>query len=279
MTCDTRLDLSLTDGTLWSVHRGASAVLATAIHDGHGMRPETLALTALTDAERLREEDPFTEYLIRDIPGRIVVHRSRFEVDLNRAREQAVYLVPAQAWGLSVWKREPEERLVAASLSLHDDYYDMLAVLLRQLERRHGAFAVLDVHSYNHRRQGAGAAPTPAADAPDVNIGTLTLDRDRWGHVVQALGDHFAAPKVAGRRLDVRENVAFQGRGEQTRFIHAAFPESGCAIALEFKKIFMDEWTGEPDLRVLAELRALTAAAAPVIARALAQGRSTGGTQ
>ncbi|MDQ3079598.1 MAG: N-formylglutamate amidohydrolase, partial [Pseudomonadota bacterium] len=32
------------------------------------------------------------------------------------------------------------------------------------------------------------------------------------------------------------------------------YPGVGCAIALEFKKFFMDEWTGEPDP---AELRAM----------------------
>ena len=57
-----------------------------------------------------------------------------------------------------------------------------------------------------------------------------------------------------GRRLDVRENVAFQGKGEQTRFVHHRYPGRGCAIALEFKKFFMDEWTGEPDR---AELKAM----------------------
>jgi hypothetical protein len=57
-----------------------------------------------------------------------------------------------------------------------------------------------------------------------------------------------------GRRLDVRENVAFQGKGQQTRFVHERYPRKGCAIALEFKKFFMDEWTGEFDP---AELKAM----------------------
>ena len=30
---------------------------------------------------------------------------------------------------------------------------------------------------------------------------------------------------------------------------------AACALAVEFKKVFMDEWTGESDLRHLAELR------------------------
>ena len=55
----------------------------------------------------------------------------------------------------------------------------------------------------------------------------------------------------------MRENIAFQGKGEQTRFIHERYPGRGCAIALEFKKFFMDEWTGEPDEAELAAMRRL----------------------
>jgi len=62
-----------------------------------------------------------------------------------------------------------------------------------------------------------------------------------------------------GRHLDVRENVAFQGKGEQTRFVHDRYPGRGCAIALEFKKFFMDEWSGVPDEAELAAMRGFIA--------------------
>ena len=68
-----------------------------------------------------------------------------------------------------------------------------------------------------------------------------------------------------GRPMDVRENIAFEGRGEQTRFVHTNFPETGCAIAIEFKKFFMDEWTGEPDREALAAMRGMIAASLPVL--------------
>ena len=65
--------------------------------------------------------------------------------------------------------------------------------------------------------------------------------------------------------MDVRENVAFEGRGEQTRFIHEAFPETGCAIAVEFKKFFMDEWTGLPDKDALIAMRSMIRSTLPVL--------------
>lgn len=91
-------------GRLWSIERGRSPLIGTAIHDGHGVWPRLEAQMALDTAGRLREEDPFTAQFIADLPNRIVVHRSRFEVDLNRASEGAIYLHPDQAWGLKVWQ-------------------------------------------------------------------------------------------------------------------------------------------------------------------------------
>ena len=54
---------------------------------------------ALDSDERLREEDPFTEFFIRDLPNRIVFHRSRFEVDFNRDRDGAIYFSPSRPGG------------------------------------------------------------------------------------------------------------------------------------------------------------------------------------
>ncbi len=253
----------------WTIVRGASPIVGTAIHDGGDVRPECEALMALDAGQRQREEDPFTAELIANFPTRIVAHRSRFEVDLNRARDAAIYLKPEQSWGLRVWREPPDEAIVARSLAFHTAFYEALHSTLSEIARRHGKFVVIDVHSYNHRRDGPDAAPTPVAQAPDINIGTSSMDRDRWAPVVDRFLEALAKGRLAGRPLAVGENVSFQGRGEQTRFIHERFPETGCAIAVEFKKIFMDEWTGRPDRSAVAELRHLLASTIPLLEDAL----------
>ncbi|MCZ7465201.1 N-formylglutamate amidohydrolase [Rhizobium rhizogenes] len=257
----------------WSIDFGNSPVVGTAIHDGHFIRREVAGLMALSAEQRLREEDPFTGEMISGLTNRLVVHHSRFEIDLNRAADQAIYLKPEQSWGLEVWNEQPAELALRQSLDFHDDYYAMLEAVLSTVERRHGAFVVLDVHSYNHRRQGAAAPATAQAEAPDINIGTFSMDRSRWSDVVSAVGQHFASATIGGRRLDVRENVAFQGKGEQTRFIHERFAENGCAIAIEFKKFFMDEWTGRPDTRVISDIRDTIDALQPVLEKCLGSRR------
>jgi hypothetical protein len=40
--------------------------------------------------------------------------------------------------------------------------------------------------------------------------------------------------------------VRFRG-GFFPRWIHETFPESGCALAVEVKKFYLDEWTGRAD--------------------------------
>ena len=254
------LDLNAKDlGRWWTVQRGGGPVVATAIHDGHGLRPEVRQSMALGDDDRLREEDPFTGLAIQDVPTNVVVHRSRFEFDLNRAPGDAVYQTPEQSWGLKVWNGVPDPGLVERSLAIHTAYYRMLGGLLDEVAAGHGRFLLFDVHSYNHRRDGPGANATPQSEAPDINIGTFSMPRESWSFLVDPLMDAMRGFDFNGRNLDVRENIAFQGKGEQTRFVHQRYPGRGCAIALEFKKFFMDEWTGEPDATELDAMRRFVA--------------------
>jgi hypothetical protein len=229
--------------------------LATAIHDGHDLRPEVAEVMKLSDDERRREEDPFTGQAIVDVPTHIIAHRSRFEFDLNRGPTDAFYETPEQCWGLDVWRHPPAPALRERSLAIHAAYYRMLGQVLDDMAAVHGQFVLIDVHSYNHRRDGADGLPTPQDKAPDINIGTFSMPREQWAFLVDPLMEAMRSFDFNGRQLDVRENVAFQGKGEQTRFVHDRYPGRGCAIALEFKKFFMDEWSGLPDPVELEEMR------------------------
>jgi N-formylglutamate deformylase len=225
---------------------------------------------ALDDATRLREEDPYTGRIAAVVPTHVIVRQSRFEVDLNRPRATAVYRCAEDAWGLDVWSTPPAEALVARSLALYDEFYGALEVMLRERERRYGRFVVLDIHSYNHRRDGAdGAAADPAAN-PEVNVGTGSLDRGRWGGLVDRFCRELSAAPTLGRSLDVRENVKFKG-GELSKWVHRTFPTTGCCLAVEFKKTFMNEWTGELDEAQVDGLAAAVASTLPGLVESVTQ--------
>ncbi len=252
---------------------GDGPLVATAIHDGHALRPEVAEHVALCDADRLREEDPFTGAWTALAPTRLVARRSRFEVDLNRPRERCVYRRPEDAWGLEVWREDPPDALIERSLAAYDAFYATLERIEAERAERHGRFVVFDLHSYNHRRDGPQGTPGPAAENPEVNVGTGTLaDRAPWAPLIERFIADLASVDVLGRRLDVRENVRFRG-GNLGRWTHERFADSGCVLSVEFKKFYMDEWTGSLDsIQHAAIGRALAATVPGVIEELLRLG-------
>ena len=228
---------------LVGVTKGDGPLVATAIHDGHLVRPELSDLLLVSERERLREEDPYTGAWTTIAPNRIVGLRSRFEFDLNRPRDRAIYRVPEDAWGLELFGAPLTDTVIRESLSGYDLFYSEMKSLFDGLRDRHGAFVVLDLHSYNHRREGPDEQPADPERNPEVNIGTGWIDREYWAPLVDRFILELRNHAVLGRTMDVRENVKFRG-GAFPRWIAETYRRAACPIAVEFKKTFMDEWTG-----------------------------------
>ena len=254
----------------WSIGTSALPLVMTAIHAGHDLRPELAERTALDDGTRRREEDPFTDRITQAGGLPIVVHRSRFEVDLNRPRHRSVYETADASWGLEVWRRPLTDEQAERSRRMHDAFYEQLRGVLDDLAAQ-GPFVVLDIHSYNHRREGPTAPAAPPCKNPEVNIGTGTMDRDRWGHIVDRFMADLREQVVAGHHLDVAENVRFRG-GHLCSWVHERYATTGCALAVELKKVFMDEWTGQPDHQHLDELTSAFGTSLPLLLGELACG-------
>ena len=72
----------------------------------------------------------------------------------------------------------------------------------------------------------------------------------------------------SGRVFDVRENVPFTG-GTFVQWVNGAFGDRICAVQIEVKKFFMDEWSGELDVQAHAEVAEALAAAVPGIRTSL----------
>ncbi len=249
----------------WDLVLGDGPIVATAIHDGHAMRPSLARHLAVDEPGRRREEDPLTGALVEVGDVRLRVRASRFQIDLNRPRDLALSTDPADTWGLKVWKGPLPPGELATSLEAHDRFYAMMTELMERLIARWGCVLLLDIHSYNHRRDGAAAAPAPAGDNPDIDVGATTLDRSRWGHAVERLVEVLREHPAAGRTLDVRENVRYDGGGHFPEWLHATYGDKVCAVSLEYKKFYMDEWTARADIAVLEDLRRGLAAAVDAV--------------
>ncbi|MGY0651304.1 N-formylglutamate amidohydrolase [Luteimonas sp. A537] len=239
----------------WDITASEGPVIATAIHDGHAVRPELQPLLALPDDERLREEDPLTGLFTTVGDVRIRVPTSRFEVDLNRPRDGAVYARPEDCWGLDVWNAPLPEAGIARSLDAWDRFYGMVAERIERMLERWEAVLLIDLHSYNHRRDGPDAEPAPQAGNPDIELGLTTAEPDRWSDVTARFADALRAAPLDGRALDVRANVRFPTGGHFPEWVYARWGARVCTISPEYKKIFMDEWTGQADIAALYALR------------------------
>ncbi|MEX2640276.1 MAG: N-formylglutamate amidohydrolase [Balneolales bacterium] len=230
----------------YNFYTGEGPVVAVALHCGHDVRNELKPLFNLSNSERLREEDPHTDFFTTIVPARIIVRNSRFEVDLNRERSLAVYRTPEDAWGLKVWKENPDDESVEKSLAIYDRFYEDAKVFFSGIIHKYGYVIVYDIHSYNHMRDGPHADPADPAANPDVNLGTSNLNRHVWGQVVDRLAKDLRTFEYPGGQLSVGENIRFKG-GHYSHWMQQEFGDQSCAIAIEFKKIFMNEWTHELD--------------------------------
>ncbi|MGB1283212.1 MAG: hypothetical protein ACPG44_01985, partial [Polaribacter sp.] len=73
-----------------------------AVHDGHQFRKELWEFCIHTEYERWFEEDPATKEMVKSHPIVLAGMDSRFEYDLNRAPETAIY---EDAWGKKLWHK------------------------------------------------------------------------------------------------------------------------------------------------------------------------------
>jgi N-formylglutamate deformylase len=250
-----------------SINAYSSPLLATAIHDGHDIREGIGNDLNIDEYDRLREEDPCTGFFTDVSESRIVVNTSRFEVDVNRPRDAAVYRTPEQAWGLNVWKDDVPVSVWEYSLGEYDFFYSRLQRILNRITGYWGYVIVYDIHSYNYRRKGKDEEEDNPAENPDINIGTGSMDRQLWGHVVESFMSSLDSSGYTEKKLHVAENIRFRG-GHLAQWIHSNYPGKSCVLSIEFKKFFMDEWTGAVDIKMINGLKNALKATIPAVLEA-----------
>ena len=177
-------------------------------------------MVALSDADRLREEDPFTGQAIVDVPTHIIAHRSRFEARSHTRAGNRGLSNAGAILGLEVWREPPLDAVVEGSLGISSPLLRRRREPVRDIAADLPALRLLDVPATNH----AAPAPTARRSRPTkrrkFNIGTFSMPREEWAWLLDPLLQAMREYDFGGRRLDVRENVAFQGKGELTRFVH-----------------------------------------------------------
>ncbi len=243
------------NGAPWNIRVDGGPVLTTSIHAGHIIRRELQPWLVIEPADRLREEDPMTDYFLGIAGNNIRANRSRFEFDLNRSSERAVTKNPEDTWGLKIWDDSLPQEMIDKSLEIHGKFYHAAGKLCDALIEKHGRILVLDLHSFNHMRDGRDGDPAPQEGNPDIDLGVTELNRDIYGGLVDRFAEKLRSVPVNGGLPDVRENKRFPDGGNFPEWLHARYGDAACVMTLEYKKIFMEEWGKSADILALQSLR------------------------
>lgn len=202
-----------------------------AIHDGHQFRKELWENCLHTAYERWYEEDPETKNMIQSMPIVIAGCDSRFEYDLNRAPEEAVFVT---AWGKQLWKKPLSETMRDKSLRKHNNFYKVVHTLIKTLESKFGFCTVYDMHSYNWKRWDR--------EVPTWNLGTSNVDNKRFGEVIESWRESLSEIKLPNNiKSSSKVNDTFQGNGYFLKFITKNFRNT-LVLATEIAKIYCDEY-------------------------------------
>jgi len=207
--------------------------IATAIHDGGGFKEELKAKTLKSPLQRWYEEDPCTGEMVSAAPIFLKGLDSRFEYDLNRGPENAVYTT---AWGEECWSEALSSEEKERSLKKHYDYYLVLNTIIQKLETEFGKVVLYDMHSYNWKRHDR--------KVPEFNIGTELIDQEGWKAEIQNWANLLGQITIPKNVNETAINDVFKGRGYQLRQTTERFSNT-LVLATEISKIYCDELTGE----------------------------------
>lgn len=202
-----------------------------AVHDGHQFRKDLWDNCLHTEYDRWYEEDPETKNMVISHPILITSCNSRFEYDLNRTPEEAVF---ETAWGKQLWKQPLPEAEKFKSLQKHSNFYKIVDALISKLEEKFGVCVVYDMHSYNWQRWDR--------EVPTWNLGTSNIDNERFGAEVETWRQALASIKFPhGIKQTAKINDTFQGNGYFLKFITNNFKNT-LVLATEIAKVYCDEY-------------------------------------
>lgn len=201
-----------------------------AVHDGTQFRQELWDNCTHTYYERWFEEDPATKQMIQSHPIVIAGMDSRFEYDLNRSPETAIY---DDAWGKKLWNNPLSDEMKTKSLKKHESFYKVVYALISKLEELYGVCVVYDMHSYNWRRWDR--------PVPTWNLGTKNVDNKRFAVDIELWRQSLERMSLPNKIESTSKiNDTFQGNGYFLKFITENFKNT-LVLATEIAKVYCDE--------------------------------------
>ena len=273
-----RQDMEKGDSAWWTMQRGASPVVGTAIHDGHALPPGFAAGMAIArrGAACARRIPTRSSSSATCPTASSCISRASPSISTGIATA-AIYLKPEQSWGVQVFSQPPSADLVRQAMRIHDRLLRDLRTFLRQLEEQFGRFVRprrpqlqppprRTGRPAGQRRSDAAGQHRHLLDGPAA-LGAC-------GRSVHRAAARVRVPRPS--RWTCARTSPSRGAASRPASFTTSFPRTGCAIAVEFKKFFMDEWTGEADPEALDAIRAMIRSTLPLLEEILERSALTG---
>lgn len=216
--------------------------LAVVLHSGNRVRPEMIEIMDVTGEDRSREEDLYMDLFVKDFPIHLIARDSRFEYDLNWEIEKAIYPFDGKKWGLRVWKRYLDAIEAEESYKKYREFHALLELVLDHIMAEHRCAILFDIHSFCYQRENK--VKWWEDSKPEINLGTRYINRDFFSPLIDLFLDGMSGATLDGQTLRIVENDIFPG-GYLTRKFARSHNRQVLVLAIEYKKIYMDERTGE----------------------------------
>lgn len=205
--------------------------ICTAIHDGHQFRKELWENCLHSEYDRWYEEDPETKKMVHSHPIVLAGCDSRFEYDLNRPPEEAIF---ETAWGKELWKNPLDQTKKQRSLNKHINFYKVAYALINKIESNFGIAIIYDMHSYNWQRWDR--------EVPTWNLGTSNIDNVRFGNTIESWRKMLSEMELPNEiKSTAAINNTFFGNGYFLKYITKNFKNT-LVLATEIAKIYCDEY-------------------------------------
>jgi len=202
-----------------------------AVHDGHQFRKELWDNCLHSAYDRWYEEDPETKNMVLSHPILIAGCDSRFEYDLNRPPDEAVF---ETAWGKPLWRAPLPKDQRLRSVQKHSNFYKVVHALVHKIESLFEICVVYDMHSYNWQRWDR--------EVPTWNLGTSNVDNSRFGKTIELWRDSLSEMKLPNDLRSTADiNNTFYGNGYFLKFITNNFKNT-LVLATEIAKVYCDEY-------------------------------------
>ncbi len=204
-----------------------------AVHAGHHLDKNLWDNILHTEYDRWYEEDPCTDQFISGLPITLVGHDSRFEYDLNRNTNDAIY---ESAWGKDLWKKPLTKAERNRAMEKHENFYKVVLTLVVKLEEMFGSVVFYDMHSYNYRRWDR--------KVPVFNIGTANVDSEKYLTAIEQWQEILNNMRLPiDREVTCQVNDVFQGNGFFLKYVTANSLNT-LVLATEVSKVYCNELDG-----------------------------------